>query len=503
MISLHSLRIAAIALVSVALTSCAAVQNNSTVGIDADLIIRNVTAIDALEGKRSGVDIVVRDGAIIAVGGGASSYNASKTIDGTGQFVIPGLWDAHVHLTYSEGIDHTVFYPLALAHGVMYLRDTGGHLDALKEAREQAGDARLVTPDLFVSGPLIDGAERVYDGSTPSSPDLSVAAADAESAQRRVDELAAMGVDFVKAYEMLSPDAYRALVERARYRGLRVALHPPLSMSLDEVVAAGAGDIQHLRNIELGCAEDAELLHEQRTELLRQAQGRPARAVRGELHAAQRGVAIAAQDAGKCSGLIDAMRDAGMWQTPTLTVSTFATERLYAKPRWRETYALLPDDIGEGWSKRSLRFVGQLPSEVDIAHADWRRGMIARMRDAETRFLAGTDAPIGFLTPGASLHEELRLMVEHGLSPIQALEAATIAPAIFFGLESEQGAILPGMKADLILLRRDPLQDIRNTLSIEAIVRNGCLLDRDALNTLRSIPQRKNGERASRACADI
>lgn len=125
------------------------------------------------------------------------------------------------------------------------------------------------------------------------------------------------------------------------------------------------------------------------------------------------------------------------------------------------------------------------------------------MRDAETRFLAGTDAPIGFLTPGASLHEELRLMVEHGLSPIQALEAATIAPAIFFGLESEQGAILPGMKADLILLRRDPLQDIRNTLSIEAIVRNGCLLDRDALNTLRSIPQRKNGERASRACADI
>lgn len=460
----------------------------------ADFIIENVTAIDAKFGRRENVDVIVAGPKIIAVGPDiAAEYIAQQTVDGTDRFLIPGLWDAHVHLSYAQGIDHKTFFPLALAHGVTSLRDTGGQLEQLQDARATARDPSLLTPDFYISGPLIDGSNRVYDGSSRGLPDLSVGVSGSNEARARVKELAAAGADFIKAYEMLSPQAYQAVVEASRDAGLPVALHPPLSLSLEQVIAMGPGDIQHLRNVELACASNADELHRERIKMLSESGDASGARLRTSIHSAQRVPALKDQDDARCNEIILAMARAGMVQTPTLVVSTFPSERLYAEPEWRKSWDMMPSEVAEGWRTRSSAFLDSQPTEDHIRYAEWMRNMIPRMRRADIPFMAGTDAPIGYLTPGASLHEELRLLVEFGLTPIQAIEAATLTPASFFGLEKKQGTIAEGMRADLVLLTKDPLADIRYVSLIESVVKDGCLIDRASLDLLLNSQRNKAG----------
>lgn len=454
------------------------------------MVIKNVTAIDAIHGERPNVDILISGDQIVAIGSNLADRNPVSQavhIDGSGKFLIPGLWDGHVHLTYDPGLDHRTFFPLALANGVTSLRDTGGHLDRLAEARAiAASDAPA--PDLYVSGPLIDGAKRVYAGQSRGFPDLSLGAATPSDIIKIVDDLAAQDVDFLKAYEMLTPDSFQALVDRAKYHDLPVTAHSPLSMSAKQAVESGIKDMQHLRNLELDCVSDAGNLLEERRAMIEEDTADTGNKLRSAIHRKQRAVALAKISNAACEQLVQKMVKNGVSQTPTLTVTTLLTRRLYAEQRWRDTYKLVPADIAKGWNERSLALSDRKPSANNIAFDKWVMDMVLKLHQAGVPIIAGTDAPIAFLTPGASLHEELALLVDAGLPPMAALKAATVSPAEFFGLENVMGSIAPGMKADLVLLNANPLQDIRNSDTIDAVFKNGRLLDRNALDQLLAAP---------------
>lgn len=452
--------------------------------------IENITVIDAAKGARANVDVVFDGAKIISVAAHTDgSDGAGSVLDGTGKFLIPGLWDAHVHLAFTPGLDHGTFFPLSLAYGVTSLRDTGGQLNLLAEARALAKSDPL-TPNLFVAGPLIDGPLRVYDGRSANFPNLSVGTATPEEGRAIVDALADAGVDLIKAYEMLPEDVFRAIVDQASSHDLPVAAHIPLSMTAQGAVEAGAADFQHLRNLEFSCAGMSDDLHHERLTLLEENNAPHAGALRSQIHKAQRTKAIAAQDSAACSDLIKTLADNNVFQTPTLAVTRLFGHQLYAQPRWQETYKYVPAKIGEGWLERSIKIPSGPQSAETRQFDDWVQSMVKRLGDAGVRIMAGTDAPIAFLTPGASLHEELAMLVEAGLTPLQALDAATLAPAEFFGLDDEMGLIAPDMLADMVILTANPLDDIRSTLKISTVIKSGNVIDRAALDAFLAAPSK-------------
>ena len=444
------------------------------------VVIRNVTVIDAVDGARANQTVVLQNGRIVSVSPDQAQAPADATIvDGTDKYLIPGLWDAHVHLAYYPDVSWQQFYPLALAHGVTYLRDTGGHLDKLAEAR--AKEAEGMTPDLFVAGPLIDGVPRVYDGS-PGRPDLSVGVATPEAAAAMVDELEAEGVAFVKAYEMLSPEAFAAVIERAHALNLKVAAHSPLQMGALETALSGVNDLQHLRNLELDCAQDPSGLLAERREAFEHYADMAGGDLRAELHRHQRSAALASQDAANCEALIAALAENKVYQTPTLTVTRFSDARLFTRDDVQQTYAYMGPAVAERWNAAARRIAARPTDPIMLAYGNWANGMLKRLETADVPIMAGTDAPIGFLTPGASLLSELELMAEAGLDPRTILAAATITPARFFGMEDEQGSIAAGMRADLVLLRANPLDFVGNYRAINMVIKDGVIHDRAALD---------------------
>ncbi|GAB5486928.1 MAG: amidohydrolase family protein [Parasphingorhabdus sp.] len=473
------------------LAACASLPDITTNEAHSQLVITNVTAIDAINGVRKNVDILIDGEQISALGQGlsASAKSSAKRIDGTGKYLIPGLWDAHVHLAYHPDIGHEVFFPLSLAHGITYLRDTGGHLDKLAEARA-ISDSDAIAPDLYVSGPLVDGKKRVYAGQTAGTPDLSVGVANEAQAIAQVDKLAAQGVDFVKAYEMLSPAALKAVITRAKHHKLPVTGHSPLSMTVRQSIEAGMTDMQHLRNLEMDCAADPDGLLAERQAIIAANKEEFGGGLRSSLHRLQREKAVAAKDETVCNELIALMKQKGVSQTPTLVISRFLSRQLYADKRFQDTFALMPKPIVESWMERANRLAKREPTARDIAFDDWLMGMVAALDREGVSILAGTDAPIGFLTPGASLHEELAMLVEAGLTPLEVIGSATIEPAVFLGIQDQQGTIEPARKADLVMLSADPLVDIANVSAIDAVIKSGRYLDKQALDELRERPSK-------------
>lgn len=447
------------------------------------LVITGVTVIDAVHGARQGQTVVIEGSQITGVHEAYTPPQGATVVDGTGKYLIPGLWDAHVHLDYQPEIVPAML-PLFLANGITRIRDTGGHLENVLPWREKIERGEIPSPALYLAGPLIDGVPRVYDGSTPGRPDLSIGAPTPEAARQIVDSLAAAGVDLIKAYEMLTPEAFRAVVEQAARHGLPVTGHVPLSMLAPDAATAGLRSVEHLRNLEMACASDAEDLLAKRLELLAMGANDPGGALRSSIHTAQRMPAIASQDETRCAEVLKALANAETWQIPTLTILAARHNRLYADPSWRSTFRYLPTAVRERWTALATQMAEAPTSPDATAFAQWGFDMVAKVRDADIGLMAGTDTPIFFLTPGFSLHKELALLVHSGLTPIEALAAATLRPAQYFNLDATLGTIEAGKTADLVLLNANPLDDIRNTQQIEAVVQAGKHYDRMMLDAL-------------------
>jgi len=435
----------------------------------ADIAITDITVIDALRGVRVNQTVWLKGDEIVGVTSDfAPGFAAEEKIDGQGKYLIPGLSDMHVHITYEPALTD-VMPSLFLDYGVTSVRDTGGLLALLQPQIDQWRAAGAIAPRIYFSGPLLDGAKVVYDGY--NRPQIGVANATVQSAKRQVARLAAAGVDFIKIYELVSPQVFDALVAAANAYDLPIAAHVPLAL---EVSMAGprVDSMEHLRNVELSCAEDAEGLLTERRGRLFESNAVSGYQLRSEIHSHFRPLALAhlKLDSARCRGVIGSLRQT--IQVPTLRMNTIARYSPLLRDDWLAVLARLPESVALRWQATAQGYAGK----ATLSHeemVDWSLALVGAMQRAGVPIGAGTDTPIGQAIPGYSLHTELERLVQAGLSPLQALSAATVRPAQFLGLQDSHGAIEAGYVADLVILAQDPLTDIRHTRSIAAVISKG------------------------------
>jgi imidazolonepropionase-like amidohydrolase len=336
----------------------------------------------------------------------------------------------------------------------------GGDLDTLLQWRREILAGTLTGPRMVIAGPMLDGPKSRF----PSS--LSIASP--EEGRKAVNELKARGVDFIKVQSFIQRDAYLAVADECKKQKITLAGHVPDVMRASETVDAGQKSIEHLTGVFEGCSTKED-------EFLRGPKG-PKRF-------------LDAYDPARCSALIAKFAQHHIWQVPTL---------VWERGQW------LIDDIDyshdpqlkyapQSWQKKSWpSFTKGILSDLDTDAVSARRQFVKKelevigaMRAAGVPLLAGTDTAAGVdVLPGFSLHTEMEYMVEAGLSPMEALQTATRNPAEFFGRQKDMGTVSRGKIADLVLLDADPLQDIRNTRKISAVILNGRLIDRAELDRM-------------------
>lgn len=443
----------------------------------ADLAIRNVTVIDAVNGARPDRTVLVADGRITDVVSSEEEVNAAETLDGAGGYLIPGLWDFHVHLAYDERFTDAM-PGLFLSHGITSIRDTGGPLDPVLAAVAAIRAEGVTAPRVFFAGPLLDGEFVVYDGN--GRPPLGIANPDVETARANVARLVEAGADFLKIYEMVSPEVFEVLVEEANANGLPMDGHVPLAMRARDV-GPRVQSLEHLRNIEMDCAANPEALLTERRRRLENPQGLAGGDLRSSLHSLQRLPSVAAYDADECAAVIQSMTST--IQVPTLRLNALGVRPPFSRDDWDELLEELPADVQVEW-RAATEASRSSPPMRDTTFGVWSLHLTKLMHDGGVPIAAGTDTPIGFAAPGYSLHSEMEMLVRAGLTPMEALEAATVHPAEFFGMSGELGTVETGRLADLVLLSADPLADISNVRAVEAVVTKGELLTREALNAM-------------------
>ena len=433
-----------------------------------DLAITNVTLIDVANGSRYNRNVIVDDGLIKAIENTTEgSPNVKRIIDGTGKFLIPGLWDMHVHITYEPEI--TPAMPeLFLSYGITSVRDTGGLLPALLPQIKRWRDPAVSAPRIFFSGPLLDGSNVVYNGQ--GNTEIGIANATVANAQANVRRLKAAGADFVKLYELVRPEVFQALVAEARRLKLPIAAHVPLMLRAREAGPL-VDSMEHLRNLELDCSTQAQALLAARRALLASPSNTTAGyALRAQIHAKQRPQALATYDYSTCRETIATLSNT--LQVPTLRLNTSALYQPFDRSDWQAHLQRLPAVARARWLNTGRNYAN-LRRSFDPANARFSLQLVNELHAAGVPIAAGTDTPIGSALPGYSLHTELERLVEAGLSPIEAIAAATVTPPAFFNKADEMGALSEGYVADMVLLDANPLQNITNTRRINTVIAQG------------------------------
>ena len=444
-----------------------------------DLAIRNVTVIDAVNPVRRNHTVLIDDGRIIDIvdSNTAPETPASEQIDANGQYLIPGLWDFHVHFTFDKRFTDAMA-GLFLYHGITNVRDTGGLLEDLLPVVDSLRSAGSNAPNIWYSGPLLDGKDVVYDG--VNFPGLGIANPTPEAARANIAEIHAAGASFLKIYEMVTPEVFAAIVEEAGARNLPIDGHVPLSMRARDV-APQVQSLEHLRNYEMDCVSDPDLWLAARQAELANVANEPGNVLRSRLHTLQRLTAITNEDPLVCSETTEALK--ATITVPTLRMNSMDLYVPFDRDDFDRAMDLIPASVSEEW-RNARDALAASEESVDTTFAEWSLRRTGELHLAGAPIAAGTDTPIGWSIPGYSLHTELEQYVEVGMTPLEALHSATVKPAEFFGLENEMGQIMAGFLADAVLLSADPMDDIRNTRSIEAVIHQGKLLPRAHLTRL-------------------
>jgi hypothetical protein len=447
------------------------------------LVIRNVTIIDAISDTPRMADIHVRGDVIAAISTTTPPADA-RTVDGTGKFAIPGLWDMHVHLGMrpEPRIAEGMILPSLLAHGIVGVRDMGGPLESVPALRAAAATLgiRMLTP-----GPFIDGPGE-------ASPFFR-RPADGAAALAEVDALRSAGADFIKVQAGVSAAMHQHVAKAATARGLPLAGHIPLSMTVEDVIASGQRSIEHVSPALVGdgllllacSSESARLIAELRA--IEAARGSTEAAVLAGREATLRARAIETYDPARARALGASMKGKDVWIVPTLTWSASLRPTARADDGRALPMDLVPRTLRMRWTDRRKAYIGQADDERLQAAARLAETSARAVRDlhaAGARILAGTDAFDAFVIPGHSLHQELEAMVRGGLTPLDALRMATVEAARYRGSRQTEGTLEPGKRADLILLDGNPVAEITNTRRIHAVMAGGRLWDRQRLNGL-------------------
>jgi len=441
------------------------------------LIFEHATVIDATGAPpKKNFSVVVRDGRIASVSRRAAKVRAAVVIDARGKYLIPALWDMHVHITAPD-----IVFPLLVANGITGVREmySGIALATVRQWKLLPDAPRLYAAG-FIDGPLMGG----------SLPD-AFAVSNAEQARVAVRTLQARGADFLKVYNSVPRDAFLALAEEARAAGIPFAGHVPEEVSPVEASTAGMRSEEHLNNILLGASTRETELRAERVATMYDRQITGEQRLRLLAWPMLDGL-VDTYDEKKAAAMFREFVKNGTWQTPTLSIlSGFVHEmddEFVNDSRWR----FLPKAWTVNWDPRVIFYLRDLSQgDYEVLHQRMRLlltrylTLVGDMQRAGVELLAGTDInPTNPVLPGWGLHQELALLVESGLTPMQALQTATRNPARYFGILNETGTIEAGKSADIVLLDADPLADIRNTQKIGAVVSRGHYYSRRDLDAM-------------------
>jgi imidazolonepropionase-like amidohydrolase len=428
-----------------------------------DLTITHVTVIDTVTGKTlPDTTVVVKGNRIAGVGRGLA--RSGKVVEANGRYLIPGLWDMHTHVyfdsTAADGTD--LVLPLFIANGVTGVRDMGSILDPVLAARDKIAAHQMSGPRVVVSGPMLDGPKSTYKAVIPI--------ATPEDGRKAVDLLKSRGADFVKVQSGVPRDAYFAIAEESKKVGIPFEGHVPDAIRASEAVAAGQVTFEHLIGIFEASSPDED-------KYLTGTKGP--------------GAFLSSYDPAREAHIVALLAQHHVWQCPTL---------FWERGQWLVDaidYNKDPDLAYAGhswvtqqWPKSQASIMKTLdtdPLPVREKFVVHELEIVRKLHEANVPFLAGTDTPAGVdVIPGISLHLELQRFVAAGFTPLEALQTATLNPAIFYNRRGDFGTVETGRIADLVLLEGNPLEDIANTRKIVGVVADGRYFSQEDLMRLKA-----------------
>jgi imidazolonepropionase-like amidohydrolase len=432
---------------------------------DVPLVLNHVTVVDVRTGAlQPDQTIIIEDNRIVFAGPykSAKYSHHADVINVRNLFVIPGLWDMHVHLVFGDWFPDAqeISLPLFVANGVTSVRDMGSELDIVQGWRDEIEAGRLTGPRIRTSGPMLDGPKPRF----PSS----IAITTPDDARRAVADLKRRGADFIKMQSLIPRDAVFAIADEAKKQEIAFEGHVPDSVRASEMSEAGMKSFEHLIGIFEGSSPpEDDFLKGNKTE----------------------GRFLATYDSTRALSLASILAEHQTWQCPTLVwerggnlidTSDFSKDARvkYVPGSWKaKTWKRFMDEITQGYGADDLatrkRFIEK---ELEV---------VGMLHKARVPFLAGTDTPAGVhIFPGFSLHEELQRFVAAGFTPIEALQTATLNPARFFGMEEQLGTVEKGKLADLVILSGNPLEDIANTQKVAGVILNGHYFSRGDLDKM-------------------
>ena len=418
-------------LLSVAATCIAVV---SVVPQTRTLAITRVNIVNVIDGRivRNST-VMIRGRTITTVAPNSAPRGDAQVVDGQGKFLIPGLWDMHAHMEMTGAS----WLQLYVANGVTGIRDMGSAVDVILDLRDATASGRVLGPRIFAAGPILDDA--------PGDWPFRMRVKTAEDGRAAVQLLKRRGVDLIKVHDHTPHDAFFAIAQEARRQHLPLAGHIPLGLTAEQVIDAGQGDIEHLPN-----------------QLWRRCSG-------GTTYHPE-----------ACRPFFEMLARRGVWQTPTLmAMSEIVTIGTAASMLKADRLAYAGKSLRAFWAGNQT-LAG--PDTARILKADAEVGAVVAkdMAQAGVGILAGCDSMIA----GFCVHDELAAMVRGGMTPLAALQTATLNPARYFGLQQKAGSVAPGKAADLVLLDGNPLTDITHVQHIRAVVVAGQFLDRKKLDKL-------------------
>ena len=441
----------------------------------ADLLIRGAGIVDVAHGRvLLHQSVAVRGNNIVAVGPDhsiARRFDARQSVDASGKFVMPGLWDMHVHFGGGQELigENKALLPVYVAYGVTAVRDCAADIStSVIEWREEVAKGSLLGPTIFTSGPKLEGYKPIWKGTLEVGTPAEVNAA--------LDKLQAMKVDFVKITDnTLKPDIFLYALKEAKRRGMRTSAHTPYALTIEKAVDTGLNSIEHIDYlIKAGSPREKQV---------------------GALYAAGK---ISYGDA--TNAFVDSFDPAyaihqyralaakGVFVTPTLNMGRILANLDREDHSKDPGLALVGPGLRKTYDWRIERAAKATPEQVAARHKEYDLSarVLPMLVEAGIPVLAGTDA--GYLNsfnyPGEGLHEELERYVEAGLTPQQALASAILTGPRFLGHSDRYGSVTAGKAADLLVLDANPLKSVAATRGINAVVLHGRLLDRAALDKL-------------------
>jgi len=447
--------VAALCLVAAA-PSRTAIVGVTVVDVEAGALLPNRTVV--VEGDR-----------IVAIEPHAAAPDGATVVSGEKLFLLPGLFDSHVHL-----FDPSTFGPLMVANGVTAARDMGGLLDTVLENRAKFASGAIVGPELFVTGPLLDGS--------PATWPITEICDDPETGRAAVRRFAERGVDQIKVYSRLSKETHAAICDEAKKAGKKPVGHIPEAVTIRESLAAGQMSNEHL--LAFG------------PEIARLA-GRELAGKHDGLSGFGDWASYASVDRGKLDELLAAVRAADQHQCPTLVVldrlARLDDPAVTGDPLLR----YVPPSIRDFWTSGRYSALSHVKKVLPSM-----RSFVGDLHRAGVPVLAGTDLGNPYVVAGFGLQDELRFLADSGLGAVGALRAATIVPAKFLGVADRLGSVAVGKTASFSLVRGNPLADVANAREVEGVFLRGKHFDRKALDAMLAEVEAKVAAASAPVAAD-